>query len=148
MIDHPNYRSSEEETWHIESTVDSGEEWRWTAIVTAISLVGNLIIFFVGRQQDWIPEEMPASTEAFSLVTVILMSTIPVLVFGALMVFLGNHAPRASRLFEIILLVVLILAVMGPVTLRDLEDPIQVTLVAMDIVTAGSLLLLTRIPEN
>lgn len=148
MIDHPNYRSSEEETGHIERTVDNGEVWRWTGIATAISLVGNLILYFVGRQQGWIPEEMPASTETFSLISVILASVIPVLIFGALMVYLGNHAPRASRLFEIIVLVVLILAVMVPFTLQDLEDSFQFTLVAMHIITAGSILLLTRIPEN
>lgn len=148
MIDHPNYRSSEEETGHIDRTVDDGAVWRWTGIAAGVSLVINLILYFVGKNQDWIPDEMPSSTEAFSLVSVILASVIPVLIFGALMVYLGNHAPRASRLFEIILLVVLILAVMVPFTLRDLEDSFQFLLVAMHIVTAGSILMLTLIPEN
>ncbi len=148
MIDHPNYRSDEEETGHIDRTVDDAAVWRWTGIAAGASLVINLVLYFMGINQNWIPEEMPASTEAFSLVSVILMSVIPVLIFGALMVYLGNHAPRASRLFEIILLVVLILAVMVPFTLRDLEDSFQFLLVAMHIVTAGCILLLTLIPEN
>lgn len=148
MRDHPNYHADEEETGHIEGTVDNAEVWRWTGIATAISLIGNLILYFVGRQQNWIPEEMPASTETFSLVSVILASVIPVVLFGALMIFLGNHAPRASRLFEIILLVTLILAVMVPFTLQDLKDSFQFTLAVMHIITAGSILLLAQVPDN
>lgn len=148
MIDHPNYRSDEEETGHIDRTVDDAAVWRWTGIAAAVSLGINVVLYFVGRQQDWIPDDMPSSTNGFSLVSVILASVIPVIIFGALMVYLGNHAPRASRLFEIILLVVLILAVMVPFTLQGLEDSFEFLLVAMHIVTAGSILGLTLIPEN
>lgn len=148
MNDHPNYHDGEEETGHIETGVESSVIWRWTAIAAAVSLIVNLILYFVGVANDWIPDDMPAATDAFNLVTVILASVIPVVVFGALMVYLANHAPRASRLFEIILLVVLIVAVMVPFTLPDIDDSFRYVLVAMHIVTAGTILLLTRLPEN
>ena len=148
MNDHPNYHDEEEETGHIHEGVPSGEIWRWTAIAAGVSLIANLILYFVGVANDWIPDDMPDATQAFSLVTVILASLVPVVIFGALMVYLANHAPRASRLFEIILLVVLIVAVMVPFTLPDLENSFRYVLVAMHIITAGSLLLLTRVPNN
>lgn len=146
--DHPAYNESEEETGHIHTTVDTSAVWRWTAILAGVSLGLNLILYFVGTSAGWIPEEMPSSTALFSLVSVILASVVPVVLFGALMVFLGNNAPRASRLFAIILLVVLILAVMIPMTLQDIETSFQFTLIAMHIVTAGSIFVLTRIPQN
>lgn len=148
MRDHPAYSADEEEAGHILQTGSSSEIWRFTAILTGVSLVLNLILYFIGMAADWIPEEMPASTEAFSLVSVILMSTIPVVLFGALMVYLANNAPRASRLFTIILTVVLIIAVMIPLTLPDIENSFRYLLVAMHIVTAGSILMLTRTAQN
>ena len=148
MNDHPNYHDGEEETGHIDTGVEAGVIWRWTAIAAAVSLVVNLILYFVGVANDWIPDDMPAATDAFNLVTVILASVIPVLIFGALMVYLANHAPRASRLFEIIVLVVLIVAVMVPFVFQDVESSFRYVLVAMHIVTAGSILMLTLVPEN
>lgn len=148
MRDHPAYSADEEEAGHILQTGSSSEIWRFTAILTGVSLVLNLILYFIGMAADWIPEEMPASTEAFSLVSVILMSTIPVVLFGALMVYLANNAPRASRLFTIILTVVLIIAVMIPLTLPDIENSFRYLLVAMHIVTAGSIFMLTRTAQN
>lgn len=148
MRDHPAYSASEEETGHIEEGVEPRVIWRWTAIAAGVSLVLNLVLYFVGVAADWIPEDMPASTETFSLVSVIVVSVIPVLLFGALMVYLANYAPRASRLFTIILLVVLILAVMVPITLRDIESSFRFTLIAMHIVTAGSIFALTQVPRH
>lgn len=148
MRDHPNYHNDEEETGHIGDGTPSGLIWRWTGIAAAVSLVANLILYFLGIANDWIPDDMPGSTDTFNLVSVILASVIPVLIFGALMVYIANHAPRASRLFEMILLVVLILAVMVPFTLQDIDDSFRYVLVAMHIITAGSILLLTRLPEN
>lgn len=148
MIDHPDYSSSEEETGHIMGLTDSGTIWRSTAILAGIALVVNVALFFVGDAAGWIPDDMPTSTETFSLVSVILASTIPVGLFGFLMVYLANHLPRASRLFTIILLVVLLLAVMFPLVLRDIDSSFRMVLVAMHIVTATCILSLTRIPEN
>lgn len=148
MRDHPAYSADEEEAGHILQTGSSSEIWRFTAILTGVSLGLNLILYFIGTVADWIPEEMPASTEAFSLVSVILMSVIPVLIFGGLMVYLATHAPRASRLFTIILTVVLIIAVMIPFTLQDIEPSFQYLLLAMHIVTAGSIFVLTRTAVN
>lgn len=148
MIDHPNYHDGEEETGHIGDGTPSGLIWRWTAIAAVVSLVANMILYFLGIANDWIPDDMPGSTDTFNLVSVILASVIPVLIFGALMVYIANHAPRASRLFEMILLVVLIVAVMVPFTLQDIDNSFRYVLVAMHIITAGSILLLTRLPEN
>lgn len=148
MKDHPAYSASEEETGHIDHGTEPGVIWRYTAILAGVSLVLNLILFFVGTSANWIPDEMPASTERFSLVSVILASVIPVFIFGALMVYLANHAPRASRLFTIILTVVLLIAVMIPLVLQDVEPAFQFLLIAMHIVTAGSVFVLTRTAEN
>lgn len=148
MNDHPAYSDSEEESGHIQSGTDPAIIWRYTGILAGVSLVLNLVLYFAGTAADWIPDDMPASTEAFSLVTVVLASVIPVVVFGALMVYLANNAPRASRLFTMILLVVLIIAVMIPFTLRDIETSFQLTLVTMHIVTAGSIFVLTQTAKN
>lgn len=148
MNDHPAYSASEEETGHIHEGVEPSIIWRWTGILTGVSLVINVIIYFIATAADWIPDDMPASTEVFSLGSVIVASTLPVVLFGALMVYLANHAPRASRLFAIILLVVLIIAVMIPMTLQDIPESFQFTLVAMHIVTAGSIFVLTRTAQN
>lgn len=148
MNDHPAYRESEEETGHIHEGVDRSIIWKYTGILAGVSLVLNLVLYFIGTAANWIPEEMPASTEAFSLVSVILMSVIPVVLFGALMAWLANHAPRASRLFAIILLVVLVIAVMIPFTLQDIDRSFQFLLVAMHVVTAGSIFVLTRTAQN
>lgn len=148
VYDNPRYSDDEEEAGHIFGTADSGAIWRMTFVMAGVSLALNLILFFVGTAADWIPDDMPSSTEAFGLVSVILASTIPVLLFGALMNYLGHHAPRASRLFAIILLVVLIIAVMVPMTLQDIDRSFQFLLVAMHIVTTGCIFVLTRIPEN
>lgn len=144
----PRYTSDEEEDGAIHSLTDTAAVWRFTFLMAGVSLVLNVILFFVGRAADWIPDDMPDSTQTFSLVSVVLASVIPVLLFGALMAYLGKHAPRASRLFTIIVLVVLILAVVVPMTLPDLENSFRFLLVAMHIVTAGSILVLTRLPEN
>lgn len=148
MRDHPAYSASEEETGHVHEGVPANVVWRYTFIMTGVSLVLNMILYFIGTAAGWIPDDMPASTEAFSMVSVILMSIIPVLLFGALMVFIANNAPRASRLFTIILLVVLIISVMIPFTLQDIESSFQFTLLAMHIVTAGSIFALTMLPQN
>lgn len=148
MHDHPAYSADEEETGHIDHGEEAGPIWRMTAIMAGVSLVLNIILFFVGTAAGWIPDDMPEATEMFSLVSVILASVIPVFIFGALMVFLANHAPRASRLFTMILLVVLIVAVMIPLVLQDVPTSFQFTLVAMHIVTAGSIFALTRMAEN
>lgn len=138
----------EEEDGVIHGTTDTAAVWRFTFVMAGISLVLNVVLFFVGRAADWIPDDMPSSTEMFGLVSVVLASVIPVLIFGALMAYLGKHAPRASRLFTIVVLVVLIIAVVVPMTLPDLEDSFRFLLVAMHIVTTGSILVLTRLPEN
>jgi magnesium-transporting ATPase (P-type) len=138
----------EEETGDVQTSTSSSVVWRWTAMAATFSLVVNITIYFIGVAAGWIPEDMPASTEAFSLVSVALLSVIPVFLFGALMVFLANKAPRASRLFAIILLVVLILSVLLPFLLRDIEPSFRFTLIAMHIVTTGSIFVLTRIPQN
>lgn len=148
MRDHPAYSADEEETGHIDHGAEPGVIWRYTGILAGVSLVLNLILFFVGTAADWIPDDMPGSTETFSLVSVVLASVIPVFIFGALMVYLANHAPRAARLFTIILLVVLVIAVMIPFVLQDIDRSFQFTLVAMHIVTAGSIFVLTRTAEN
>ncbi len=148
MNDHPAYSAEEEETGHIHETAEPSAIWRTTAIMAGVSLGLNLILYFIGTAVDWIPEEMPAATDTFSLVSVILASTIPVFIFGGLMVYLGTHAPRASRLFAIILLVVLILAVMIPFVLQDVPSSFQFLLAAMHIVTAGSIFVLTRTAQN
>lgn len=148
MHDHPNYSADEEEAGHMMSSTDSGVVLRWTLILAGVSLVLNMIIYFIGTSAGWIPDDMPESTETFSLVSVILASVIPVLLFGALMAYLANNAPRASRLFTIILLVVLIIAVMIPLTLQDIESSFQLTLIAMHIVTTACAMVLTRLPEN
>lgn len=148
MYDHPAYSADEEETGHIDHGVDPKIIWKMTGTLALVSLGLNLVLFFIGSAADWIPEEMPASTEAFSLVSVVLASVIPVIVFGALMVYLANHAPRASRLFTIILTVVLVLAVMIPLVLQDIDTSFRFLLIAMHIVTAGSILVLTRTAEN
>lgn len=144
----PFHIEDEEETGVIQSTIAPNVIWKSTLTLALVSLVLNLILFFVGTGVGWVPEDMPASTEAFSLVSVIVFSVLPVALFGALMVYLANHAPRASRLFTIILTVVLIIAVMVPITLRDIDASFRFVLIAMHIVTAGSILLLTRLPEN
>ena len=148
MNDHPAYSESEEETGHIQEKADTSVIWRWTGIAAAVSLVVNVIIYFLGTSAGWIPDDMPSSTELFSLFSVILASTIPVVIFGALMVYLATNAPRASRLFTIILLVVLIVAVMIPMTLQDIPDSFQFTLVAMHIVTAGAIFSITQTAKN
>lgn len=148
MNDHPAYSADEEETGHIDHGVEPRVIWRYTAILAGVSLALNLILFFIGTAADWIPEDMPASTEMFSLVSVVLASVIPVFIFGALMVFLANHAPRASRLFTIILLVVLLIAVMIPLVLQDIDSSFQFLLIAMHIVTTASIFILTRTAEN
>lgn len=144
MNDHPSYGADEEETGHIHQTTPSSVVWRYTAIAAGVSLVLNVILFVIGNAADWIPEDMPTSTEAFSLVSVILASVIPVILFGALMAYLAQHAPRAARLFTMILLVVLIIAVMIPMVLPDIDSSFRFLLVAMHIVTAGSILVMTR----
>lgn len=148
MNDNPRYSADEEEAGHIFNTTDTAAVWRNTFVLAGVSLVVNLILFFIGRAADWIPDSMPSSTEAFGLISVILASLIPVLLFGGLMVYLGNHAPRASRLFTIIVLVVLIIAVVVPMSLPDLDNSFRYLLLAMHIVTTGSILVLTRLPEN
>lgn len=146
--DNPRYSADEEEAGHIFGTTDSGEIWRQTFMMAGVSLVVNLALYFIGTAAGWIPDDMPASTETFGLVSVILASVIPVLLFGVLMNYLGQHAPRASRLFTIILLVVLIIAVMVPFTLQDIDDSFRYLLLAMHIVTTACIFALTRIPEN
>ncbi len=148
MRDHPAYSAEEEETGHIHEGTDPAIIWRYTAILTGVSLVLNLILYFIGTAADWIPENLPDSAATFGLVSVILASVIPVVLFGALMVYLANHAPRASRLFTIILLVVLVLAVMFPFVLQDIDQSFRFLLVAMHIVTAGSIFVLTRTAQN
>lgn len=148
MRDHPGYSADEEETGHI-AAGNSRENVRRVTLIAAIaSVVINVILYFVGRSAGWIPDDMPESTELFSLVSVILASVVPVLLFGLLMAYLVQHAPRASRLFTIILLVVLIIAVVVPFSLRDIESSFQFTLLAMHIVTAGSILFLTQTAQN
>lgn len=139
---------NEEVTGHVMTDTDSGVIWRYTAIATIASLVLNLVLYLVGRSVNWIPESMPSSTETFSLTSVILMSVIPVVLFGALMAWLSGHAPRASRLFAIIVTVVLILAVMVPFTLDGIDDSFRLLLISMHIVTAGCCLVLTRTTAN
>ena len=148
MRDHPTYSHDEEETGHIMNSGDDNNVWRVTGIAAVASLVINIVLYFIGRSAGWIPDDMPDSTETFSLVSVILASVVPVILFGVLMSYLAKNAPRASRLFTIILLVVLIIAVMVPFTLRDIESSFQFTLLAMHIVTAGSILLLTQTAQN
>lgn len=139
---------NEEVTGHVMTEADSGLVWRFTAIATVASLVLNLMLYLVGKSAGWIPDSMPSSTETFSLTSVILASVIPVVVFGALMAWLSRNAPRASRLFTIVVTVVLILAVMIPFTLRDIDDSFRLLLVTMHIVTASCCLLLTRTTAN
>lgn len=148
MTDQHVFIPDEEESGHIENTVDDAAVWKATAVLTIASLVLNLVIYFIGLQADWIPDEMPDSTKAFSLVTVILASAIPVVLFGMLMVWLGNNAPRAARLFTMILLVVAIIAIMVPFTLQGIDDSFQYVLLAMHIVTTGCIFLLTRLSDN
>lgn len=148
MYDHPAYSADEEETGHIDHGVDPKIIWKATGTLTLVSLGLNLVLFFIGSAANWIPEEMPTSTETFSLISVVLASIIPVVIFGALMVYLANHAPRASRLFTIILTVVVVLAVMIPLVLQDVDSSFRVLLIAMHLVTAGSIFVLTRTAEN
>lgn len=147
-IDDVNDPLNEEITGHVMTESDSGLIWRYTGMATVASLALNLVLYLIGKSAGWIPDPMPASTETFSLTSVILMSTIPVVLFGALMAYLSGHAPRASRLFTIIVTVVLILAVMVPFTLRDIDDSFRLLLIAMHIVTAGCCLVLTRGTAN
>lgn len=148
MNDHPSYSANEEETGHIHDRAEPGTIWKATAVLAIASLVLNLGLYFIGMAADWIPDDMPSATANFSLISVILASVIPVIIFGALMVYLANHAPRASRLFTMILTVVLVLAVMFPLVLQDIDSSFRFVLIAMHIVTAGAILLLTRTAEE
>lgn len=147
-LDEVHGHFSEEVTGHVMTESPPAIIWRYTIIATIVSFGINLMLYVVGRAADWIPDEMPRATETFSLISVILASVIPVLLFGALMVYLANHAPRASRLFTIVVTVVLIIAVVVPMTLPDIEQSFRFLLVSMHIVTAGSCLMLTRTTEN
>ncbi len=135
--------SREEEVGRVTTAPNSGTVWRFTAIAAGVSLIVNVIIFIIGRSAGWIPHDMPEQTEAFSIVSVVLASVLPVLAFGGLMVYLDRVAPRASRLFAIVLLVVLLMAVMVPFVLRDIDGSFRNVLVAMHVVTAASIYSLT-----
>lgn len=125
-------------------TIQSNVVWRYTAISAAFSLVVNLAIYVIGAAAGWIPDDLTESTQAFSVVSVILLSVIPVVLFGALMVYLANNAPRASRLFAMIVTIALVLAILFPLLIRDIDSTFRWTLIAMHIVTAGAILGLTQ----
>ena len=136
--------SREEETGHVTTPSSPERIWKFTLAAAVASLVLNLVVYAIGRGAGWIPDDMPESTELFSLVSVIVASILPVGAFGALMVWLDTRAPRSSRLFTIILLCVLLVLVILPFLFRDLDNSFRWVLVAMHVVTASSILAITQ----
>lgn len=134
----------EEETGYVTTPSSPQLIWRFTFGAAAASLILNVALYFIGRSVGWIPDDMPESTEAFSLSSVIVFSILPVVAFGAFMIWLDKRAPRASRLFTIILLCVLILLVMVPFLFRDLDSSFRLVLVAMHFITAAAIMSITQ----
>lgn len=144
----PGNGDVEEEIGEIESPANAKSVWQNTATMTIVSLVVNVVLFFIGRAAGWIPEDMPQSTETFSLVSVIAASVVPVVILGAIMVYLGTHVPRATRLFTMILMIVVVIAIVVPWILQDIDNSFRVLLTAMHLVTAACALALIRnIPQ-
>lgn len=136
---------SENRTGTVEAGVPSDVIWRYTAIAAAVSLIVNTVIYFIGSAADWIPDEIPDSTRSFGLVSVIIVSILPVVLAGGLKVILTRNAPQATQLFIMIVVIVALIAVVLPFLLNNIDTSFRLTLVAMHVVTAGSILAITLV---
>lgn len=129
---------------------DRSQILRNTGIALVVTLVINLVIYFVADAAGWIPDVLPERAETFGLPAIILSTAIPIVAGGILLSLLVGWSSHPVRIFALIAAVTFIASLVAPLSVAGTSFSFRTVLVVMHIQTAllGTIILLQSVGEE
>lgn len=108
---------------------------RNTVIAAITALVLNLILYTIGEQAGWIPDNLPSRAEAFGLPALIASTLIPIVGGGILLTILIHVSHHPVLMFCLISSVVFIATLVAPLSVAGASTSFRLFLVSLHLVT-------------
>lgn len=110
--------------------------WRNAGIAIVVTLVLNVVLYFIGDAAGWIPDDLPERAEQFGLPAVIIYTVVPLLAGALLLSLLVRWTSHPVIMFSLIAAVVFIASLFAPLSVAGASTSFRTLLVAMHIVVA------------
>jgi uncharacterized membrane protein YeaQ/YmgE (transglycosylase-associated protein family) len=110
--------------------------WRNAGIAIVVTLVLNVVLYFIGDAVGWIPDDLPERAEQFGLPAVIIYTVVPLLAGALLLSLLVRWTSHPVIMFSLIAAVIFIASLFAPLSVAGASTSFRTLLVAMHIVVA------------
>lgn len=123
---------------------------RNTIIAAIVTVVLNLVVYFIGDRAGWIPDELPGTAETFGIPAIIISTLIPIIGGGVVLTLLIHATTHPVRMFCMIAAVVFIVTLVGPLSVAGASTSFRSFLVILHVITAavGIVLLIRDVAEE
>ena len=113
----------------------------FTLLAGAISIVINVILFFIGKAMGAFPETVliPNQGKPFTVVPFIFSSMIPSIVAGLVMGLINHFSKKPKKVFNIIALILVVLTFINPFFIPGAPMMMIIILNIMHVVVAANL---------
>lgn len=118
---------------------------RNTVVAAIVTVVLNLVVYFIGDAAGWIPDDLPARADNFGIPAIIASTLIPIVGGGILLTILVHTTTHPVLMFSLISSVVFIATLVAPLSVAGASTSFRTFLVALHLITVVvGVALLTR----
>jgi hypothetical protein len=110
---------------------------RNTGIAAVVTVVLNLIVYFIADAAGWIPDHRTGNAENFGIPAIIVSTIIPIVLGGILLSLLISWTSHPVIMFSLIAAVTFIASLSAPLTVSGADASFKAVLVSMHVITAG-----------
>jgi uncharacterized membrane protein YeaQ/YmgE (transglycosylase-associated protein family) len=124
--------------------------WRNAVVAIVVTLVLNVVLYFVADAAGWIPDDLPERAEQFGLPAVIMYTIVPLLGAALLLSLLVRWTSHPVIMYSLIAAVVFIASLFAPLSIAGASTSFRTVLVLMHIIVAviGSVILLRNVYDE
>jgi len=110
---------------------------RNTVVAAIVTVVLNLILYFIADAAGWIPDDLTGTAENFGIPAIIVTTIVPIVLGGILLSLLIKWTNHPVLMFSLIAAVTFIASLSAPLTVAGASTSFKIVLVVMHVITAG-----------
>ena len=110
---------------------------RNTVAAAIVTVVLNLILYFIADAAGWIPDDLTGTAENFGIPAIIVTTIVPIVLGGILLSLLIKWTNHPVLMFSLIAAVTFIASLSAPLTVAGASTSFKIVLVVMHVITAG-----------
>lgn len=122
---------------------------RNTITAVIVTVVLNLVVYFIGDLAGWIPDDLPGRAEQFNIPALIASTVVPIILGGLVLMLLIRITAHPVIMFCLIAAIAFIITLVAPLTVAGASTSFRAFLVSLHVITVvvGTALLLRGVAD-